>query len=484
MSSLNELAKRTHGDVYIGVVGPVRVGKSSFIKKLMEHLVLPTIEDEMERKRMIDELPQSSAGNEIMTTEPKFVPAQAASIFVQGSELQMKIRFVDCVGYMIDSIGNHNKLIQTPWHPEPIPFEQAARQGTDKVIQDHSTVGIVVSTDGTVNGLSREQVQGPEEVIVQQLKAIGKPFLLLINSESPYSPATQELIAELEYRYEIPVEAASVRDMNKSRLDELVKRLLFEFPIETIELEAPEWLQYDEENDMMRSVQQILHHRADHVHKLRDVEAIVDEVKSVEFVETAHLIDVDPASGCAIIQLQPEESLYEAACKKWLPYEVETKSDYLKLLREFYHAGKTYNKFSQGITEAIETGYGIAMPTEEDFVPYPPELIRENQFHGVRLRAKAPVIHMIRVDMNSEFAPLLGSEFHSQQLKNELQENFENDLQELWQTQLFGTTLIHVLQEGIKMKTSGLESPVKNRLIKTIEKIVKQEEKGLVTFII
>ncbi|WP_342525723.1 stage IV sporulation protein A [Chryseomicrobium sp. FSL W7-1435] len=483
-SALNELAKRTNGDVYIGVVGPVRVGKSTFISKLLEHLVLPSIEDGEERNRIIDEMPQSSAGQEIMTTEPKFIPAQAVSVPIQGSNLHMKLRFVDCVGYMVDSIGNHEKLIQTPWHQEPIPFQQAAKLGTDKVMKDHSTVGFVVSTDGTVNGLERSLIEPAEQEIIDQMKSLGKPFVLVINSQSPFNDETAALVSYLETKYEVPVEAASIRDLDKNHLDRLLRRLLFEFPIESIELEAPEWLELDPQNEVMQAIQATLQSATHDIHKLKDVDVLVNTLQEIPHITAAQLIEVDPSSGQAIMQVHVSDSLYEETCSKWLATPIQSRSEFLHLIQQYDAAKKATEKFSQALEEAIETGYGIALPTAADFVPFEPELIRENNFHGVRLRAKAPVLHIIRVDMMSEFAPLLGSEFHSQQLKNELQEHFDHDLNELWQTQLFGTTLIHVLQEGIRSKTAQLDLPVKHRLVKTIEKIVKQEQQGLVTFII
>lgn len=483
-SALNELAKRTNGDVYIGVVGPVRVGKSTLITKLLDHLVVPSIEDGEERARVIDEMPQSSAGLEIMTTEPKFIPAQAVSVPIQGSNIHMKLRFVDCVGYMIDSIGNHDKLIQTPWNQEPIPFQQAAKLGTDKVIRDHSTVGFVVSTDGTVNGIARDLVAQPEAQIVDQLKTLGKPFVLVINSQSPYSETTAALVEQLEREYDIPVEAVSIRELGKSQLDRLLRRLLFEFPIESVELEAPEWLELDPDNEVMAAVQEVLHSSTHDIHKLKDVDELVESLQGIPYITTASLIEVDPSSGKAILQIHVEDELFEATCAKWVSAPVDSRTAYLKLLQDYAHAVQTSSKYSHALQEALETGYGIALPTPADFIPFEPELIQENNFHGVRLKAKAPVIHMIRVDMSSEFAPLLGSEFHSRQLKNELQEHFDHNLEDLWETQLFGTTLIHVLQEGIRAKTAQLDLPSKHRLMKTIEKVVKQDQQGIVTFIL
>lgn len=484
MSALNELAKRTNGDVYIGVVGPVRVGKSTLISKLLEHLVLPSIEDGEERTRMIDEMPQSSAGQEIMTTEPKFIPAQAVSIPVQGSSVSMKVRFVDCVGYMVDTIGNHEKLIQTPWHAEPIPFQQAAKLGTDKVIKDHSTVGFIVSTDGTVNGISRNLIEEAEQEIVAQLKSLGKPFVLLINSESPFSEETQRLVGQLETHYEIPVEAVSVREIGKHQVDGLLRKLLFEFPITTVQLEAPEWLNLDEDNEVLQAIHATLEAATETIHKVKDVDKLVESLQDIPSIVSTELIEVDPSTGQAVMKVQVSEELYTEVCSKWSDTPIETKADFLKLLRSYDTTKKATEKYVHAIEEAMETGYGIALPTSSDFVPFAPELIKENNFHGVRLKAKAPVVHMIRVDMTSEFAPLLGSEFHSQQLQNELQQHFSTNLDELWQTQLFGTTLIHVLQEGIRSKSAQLDGQLKHRLVKTIEKIVKQEQQGLVTFIL
>ncbi|MET4560985.1 stage IV sporulation protein A [Lysinibacillus parviboronicapiens] len=485
-----EIAERTNGDVYIGVVGPVRVGKSTFVKKVMEAVVLPNIVDNTERMRAQDELPQSSPGPVIMTAEPKFVPAQATRIAVGEDEMSFQIRLADCVGYVIDGTKGYEdengpKFVHTPWHTEPIPFQEAAKIGTDKVIRDHANIGIVVTTDGTVNGIQRHAAEKAEEEIVNQLKEIGKPFVILLNCQMPAREETVQLRNELFERYNVPVIAISIDQMRASDIQYILQEALFEFPIRTIEVEKPDWLDVLDATHplnvaLIDSMEEVL----SSVMKIRDVQQASDAFKAIDFIDQSEVVHVDSGIGTAVIRVSLQGELYKAVCNEWLDEPIETKRDWLLFIKEAAEAKEAQKRFKEAINEADSSGYGVTLPMMQEFEPTAPELIKQNNFYGVRMKAKAPSYHIIRVDMESEFAPLIGSEFHSQQLLKDLNHAYLHDRDALWQTQLFGTPLHEVLKEGIRYKMNAVPPTAKKRMRQTIERMVNEGERGLVTFIL
>jgi len=485
-----DIAERTHGDVYIGVVGPVRVGKSTFVKKVMEAVVLPNMLDEAERRRAQDELPQSSPGPNIMTAEPKFVPANATQIAVGEPGLAFQIRLADCVGYVIDGVKGYEdengpKLVHTPWHTEAIPFQEAAKIGTDKVIRDHANIGVVVTTDGSVNGISRGAAEKAEAEIIEQLQGIGKPFVVVLNSQFPRQQETQALKDELILRYNVPVIATSIDQLQVHDIYTILEEVLYEFPIQTIEVEKPDWLDVlDTTHPINVELTDAIEEQLQYVTKIRDVQRASEGLKNLAFIEQSDVEHVDAGIGSATIRVTLHNDVYKDVCSEWLDEPIDTKKDWLLFIKEAAEAKDSQLRFREAIEEAREHGYGVTLPKMQEFEPSAPELIKQNNFYGVRLKATAPSYHIIRVDMESEFAPLIGSEFHSQQLLKDLKHAYIHDREALWQTQLFGTPLHEVLKEGIRYKTDAVPKSAKKRMRQTIERMVNEGERGLVTFIL
>ncbi len=485
-----QMATRTNGDIYIGVVGPVRVGKSTFTKRVMDIMVLPNMQDEKERQRAQDELPQSSPGPVIMTTEPKFVPANGAQIAVGDQEMPFKIRFADCVGYIIDGVKGYEdengpKLVHTPWHNEPIPFEDAAKIGTDKIIREHANIGVVLTTDGTVNGIPREAVRAAEQEIIEQLQEIGKPFVIVINSKMPAHNTAKELCQELHEQYNAPVISTSVDQMSLNEVRHILEEALYEFPIAKLEMEKPDWLDVLEENhELNKLIKQSIDNWTASVNKIRDIERLTKELLQEDFIASAQVKSVDAGLGHAVISLQLKNEIFKQICEEWLEEPIQSKKDWLLFIKESQQARKSYQRFHEAIEQAHKEGYGVTLPTLQEFEPTRPEIIKQNNFYGVKMEVKAPSYHILRIDMTTEFAPLIGSEFYSQQLLKDLTYAYLHDRDALWETQLFGTPLYDVMKESIAFKTESVPKHAKARMRQTIEKMVNKGDHGMVTFIL
>ena len=486
----NHLAKRTEGDLYLAVVGPVRVGKSTFVQKLMEHIIIPSLEGEDERRRALDEMPQSSPGPTIMTAEPKFIPANAAKIQLTGHDASFNIRLADCVGYVIDGVKGYEdengpKMVQTPWFKDVIPFEEAARIGTDKVIRDHAHIGILMTTDGTVNQISRDAVERCEETIVEQLKAIGKPFVIVLNSSMPNHATATALRNELIEKYDVPVIAVSVEQLQKNDISYILEEALFEFPLSNIQFEKPDWLEVlQHDHPIHQEIRFLEQSLTDTTSKLKEIERAVSNVEQDGTFERCELVHVDAGTGEAVVRIYVSQEAYQEVCNEWLDQPIASKKEWLQFLIESSLAKREQAQFKVAIEDAKNEGYGMTVPELVDFTPGEPELAQQGQFYGVKMLASAPSYHIIRVDMNAEFAPLLGSKFQSEQLLNDLQNAYEHNIDDLWQTQFFGTTIIDVLKENIKYKSATIKKSAKNRLRYAIEQMMNDEQRGIVTFII
>ncbi len=457
---------------------------------MMESIVLPNIKDEEDRKRALDELPQSSPGPVIMTAEPKFVPAQGTEITIGESEIPFRIRFADCVGYVIDGVKGYEdedgpRYVNSPWSSEAIPFQEAAKIGTDKVIRDHANIGIVVTTDGTVNGIHRNAVEVAEEQIVGELKEFGKPFVIVLNCQMPGNNYTQSLRNELLEKYSVPVIPVAIDKMSINDMEYILKEALYEFPIEDIQVEKPDWLDVlDMTHPLNLTLSDAVGNVLNSITKIRDVSQAANELRDIDFVEESEIERVDAGLGVATVRVTLKPEIYKAVCNEWLDSPIDTKKDWLLFIKEAAEAKQAHKRFREAIEEASDTGYGVTLPTMEEFEPSEPEIIKQNNFYGVRMKAYAPSYHIIRVDMETEFAPLIGTEFYSQQLLKDLQYSYNHDREALWQTQLFGTTLHEVLKEGIKYKMNAVPPNAKKRMRQTIERMVNEGERGLVTFII
>ncbi|MCL1631837.1 stage IV sporulation protein A [Sporolactobacillus sp. CPB3-1] len=484
-----DIAERTGGDIYLGVVGAVRTGKSTFIKKFMELVVLPNIEDEADRVRAKDELPQSAAGKQIMTTEPKFIPNHAVKVAVEEG-LEVNIRVVDCVGYAIKGAKgfedeNGPRMVHTPWYDEPIPFQEAAEIGTRKVIQEHSTLGVVITTDGSIGEIDREDYVEAEERIVDELKEVGKPFILIVNSTHPYHPDTEALRKELSEKYDIPVLAQSVENMTEHDINNILREALFEFPVLEVNVNLPSWVMVlKDEHWLRKSYEDAVKETVKDIKRLRDVDRVVGTFGQYDFIENAQLSGIEMGKGTAEIDLFAPDNLYDQVLKEVVGVEIRGKDHLLQLMQEFAHAKREYDQVADALKMVKQTGYGIAAPSISDMSLDEPEIIKQGSRFGVRLKAVAPSIHMIKVDVESEFAPIIGTEKQSEELVRYLMQDFEDDPLSIWNSDIFGRSLNSIVREGISAKLALMPENARYKLKETLERIINEGSGGLIAIIL
>lgn len=485
----HDIAERTGGDIYLGVVGPVRTGKSTFIKRFMELLVLPNIIDIAERERAKDELPQSGAGRMIMTVEPKFIPKEAVEISIKNG-LKMKVRMVDCVGYTVDgALGyeeeNGPRMVMTPWFDEAIPFQDAAEIGTRKVIEDHSTIGIVVLTDGTITEIPRENYLNAEERVIGELKELGKPFVVLLNTLYPESLETTELVRDLEEKYDVPVLPLNCADMSHDDILNILQEALYEFPVQEVSVNLPRWIDELEQNHWLRSsFEQTVRDAIGSVNRLRDIDHAVEQIRENEFVSEAILEDVNLGTGVAIIDVKSPQELFLRVLEEESGLTITGDHDILKLLRDLSKAKHEYEKVAPALEEVREIGYGVVAPSLDEMVLEEPELIRQGSRFGVRLKASAPSLHILRADITTEITPIIGTEKQCEELVRYMLEEFEDDPQKIWQKDIFGKSLHELVREGIQNKLHRMPENAQAKLQETIQRIVNEGSGGLICIII
>ncbi|MGR5985889.1 stage IV sporulation protein A [Bacillus cytotoxicus] len=484
-----DIAERTGGDIYFGVVGAVRTGKSTFIKKFMELVVIPNIENESDRQRAQDELPQSAAGRTIMTTEPKFVPNQAVSIQVDDG-LEVNVRLVDCVGYTVPGAKGYEdengpRMIHTPWYEEPIPFHEVAEIGTRKVIQEHSTIGVVITTDGTIGEIPRRDYIEAEERVVNELKEVGKPFIMIINTVQPYHPDTEQLRQSLSEEYDIPVIAMSVESLRETDVYNVLREALFEFPVLEVNVNLPSWVMVLNEGHWLRkSYQEAVQETVKDIKRLRDVDRVVWQFSQYEFIDRASLAGIDMGQGVAEIDLYAPDELYDQILKEVVGVEIRGKDHLLKLMLDFSHAKTEYDQVSDALRMVKQTGYGVAAPALTDMSLDEPEIIRHGSRFGVKLKAVAPSIHMIKVDVESTFEPIIGTEKQSEELVRYLMQDFEDDPLSIWNSDIFGRSLSSIVREGIQAKLSLMPENARYKLKETLERIINEGSGGLIAIIL
>ena len=483
---IKNISKRSGGDIYLGVVGAVRTGKSTFIRKFMENLVVPNIEDEYERKRCLDELPQAAAGKTIMTTEPKFVPATAAKIKVE--DFTANIRMIDCVGYIVPAAKGYEdengpRLVMTPWYQEPIPFVEAAEIGTEKVIKDHSTIGIVVITDGSIGELPRSEYLDAEKTVIEELSSIGKPYIVLLNSTHPMLPETEKLAEKLKEEYKVPVMPISVEAMGERDMYNILKEALYEFPIEQIKVNMPEWIALlNPDHYLKKEYIAKIKEEVVEVNRLRDIDKINSHFRESEYIAKSYISEVDPGTGEVTINLEAPPGLYSKVLNDIIGASVSTKADLLSLFQELNVARKEYNQIKTALKMVKQTGYGIASPTLDDMKLDPPEIIKQGSRYGIKLKAKASSIHMIKVDVESTFEPIIGSELQSKELINYLTENKEGN--DIWKSEIFGRSLDVIVQEGIQAKLSMMPDNVRYKLCQTLTKIINKGSSNMIAIVL
>ena len=485
---IKNIALRSGGDIYLGVVGAVRTGKSTFIKRMVETLVVPYIEDEYEKKRTLDEIPQSAQGKTIMTTEPKFIPNQAAKVNID--DFSCNIRLVDCVGYVIPnakgaSDDNGPRMVKTPWYDEEIPFVEAAEVGTEKVIKDHSTIGIVVTTDGSIGEFNRSDYLEAEERVIEELKAIGKPFIVVLNTTHPTLPETERLAESIKDAHNVPVLPINVDQMNEREMISILREALYEFPVLEVKVNMPEWIAIlNANNDIKRKYIDVIRESVMEVDKLRDIEKITEHFRSNEVIEKAYLSDVDPSTGIVTINLEAPSSLYSDVLRDIIKIDVTSKAGLLSLFQDYEEARREYDQIKYALKMVKQTGYGVATPTLSDMKLDTPEIIKQGPRYGVKLKAVAPSIHMIRVDVNSTFEPIIGSEVQSKELIDYLMRDYENNPSEIWKSEIFGRSLDNIVQEGIQAKINSMPDNIRYKLQQTLTKVVNKGSNNMIAIVL
>ena len=485
---IKNIAERSGGDLYLGVVGGVRTGKSTFIKKMVETLIVPNIEDEYEKKRCLDEIPQSAAGKNVMTTEPKFVPNNAEKIKID--DFECKIRLIDCVGYIIDNAKgvedeNGPRMVKTPWYDEMIPFREAAEIGTEKVIKEHSSIGIVVTTDGSIGDFERSDYLDAETKVITELKELNKPFIVLLNSTHPMMPDTVRISEELKEKYNVPVMPLNIENMTEREMYDILREALYEFPILEVKIKLPDWIAILKPTHPVKKLYiDKIKESVIEIDKLRDVEKITDHFKEIDEIEKAYLSNVDASTGEVIITLDAPDNLYNKVLNEIIDIDVTNKKDLLKLFQEYSIAKTEYDQIKYALKMVKQTGYGVAIPTLKDMKLTTPEITKQGTRFGVKLKATAPSIHMIRVDVNSTFEPIIGSEVQSRELINHLMKDYETDPENIWKSEIFGRSLDSIVGEGIQSKINMMPDNIRYKLAGTLTKIVNRGSNNLIAIVL
>ncbi len=485
---IKDIALRTGGDIYLGVVGAVRCGKSTFIKKVLENLIIPNIDDEFERKRALDEIPQSSGGKTIMTIEPKFVPNNVAKVKVD--DLECNMRLVDCVGYVIKNAKGYEdengpRMVKTPWFNDEIPFVQAAEVGTEKVIKDHSTIGIIMTTDGTIGDFTRDDYVEAEERVVKELKEYHKPFIIVLNTKTPNSNETRSLASNLTETYGVPVLPIDVINMNEKETFDILREALYEFPVMEVRVEIPDWISVlNKEHYVKKEYIEKIKQSILEVDKLRDVSSITDYFSDCEYIDKASLVSISPQTGVAVVRLDASDDLFNKVLNEMIGVDITKKSQILAMFQDYKESKAEYEQFKTALKMVKTTGYGVANPTLKDMTLDKPEITKQGSRYGIKLKATAPSIHMIRVDVCSTFEPIIGSEMQSKELIDYLMRDSKEDPSSIWRSEIFGRSLDVIVQEGIQSKIAMMPENIRYKLQQTMAKIVNKGSNNLIAIVI
>lgn len=485
----NDIALRTGGDIYIGVVGPVRTGKSTFIKQFMERLVIPNIESEYRRERAVDELPQSSAGKTIMTTEPKFIPEEAVAITVPDGA-SFNVRMIDCVGYIIpSSIGyienEAPRMVMTPWFDSEIPFNMAAEIGTQKVITEHSTIGLVITTDGSITDLPRDEYEECEERVIEELKKIDKPFVVLLNCINPLAPDTRELCQQLSEKYGTAVMPINCLELNEEDIRDILTQVLYAFPVREINISMPSWINTLEKGHWLKeAVFGHIRQAAGNVENLRQIKECAGCICECEYVERGEAASIDLGSGSAVIDVCLKPDLFYKIIGEATGLEISGENELMPRILELVKIRDRFNKYCNALDEMERTGYGIVMPEISELTLDEPEIIKQGGKYGVRLKATAPAVHLVKTMINTEVAPIVGSEKQSEELVLYMMSDFENSPEKIWDSNIFGKSLHELVSEGLHTKLAKLPDEARMRLKQTIERMINEGCSGLICLIL
>lgn len=486
---MEDMAACTDGDIYIGVVGPVRTGKSTFIKRFMEQLVLPGMEPDSRRDRALDELPQSGAGRSIMTTEPKFVPEQAASLKLAENQW-VNVRLIDCVGYIVpSSLGYFEdeapRMVKTPWFDHEIPFNLAAEVGTRKVITEHSTVGVVVTTDGTISEIPRAEYQEAEQRVIEELKLLQKPFVVLLNSTLPHAPETKALAEELSEVYQVPVLPVSCPDLTQEDIVQLMSSLMSRFPVRELSFRMPGWVRgLPEDHWLKQKLREQIRQIFRELSCFADLAPCCQALSQQDILSGVEVLSSQPGEGCALCQIHLEESLFNRILSEYTGLDLSHSEELFPLLSRLTKAKEAFDRIQGAWEEAQATGYGIVMPTMDQLVLEDPKIIKQGGKYGVNLSATAPSIHLIKSNITAQVNPIVGSESQSEELVHYLMKEFEENPQKLWDSNIFGKSLHELVNEGLHNKLSRMPPAARMKIQETIERIINEGCSGLICILI
>ncbi|MDY5586288.1 MAG: stage IV sporulation protein A [Eubacteriales bacterium] len=484
-----DIAKRTGGDIYVGVVGPVRCGKSTFITQFMQNLVVPNIEDKNTKQRTIDELPQSADGKTIMTTQPRFVPSKAAAIRV-NDKVDMNVRMIDCVGYLIDGALGHEenqkeRLVKTPWSDEEMPFEKAAELGTKKVIDEHSTIGIVLTTDGSITDIPRSSYVKAEERVVSELAAQKKPFVVVLNTKLPKSDDAKKLAKSLETKYGVPVMPMDVLKLNQNNIDEIFEKILLEFPIKSLKIKMPKWMQALSFNHpIISNVVEEVKKFGENANKIGQIDKTnVAFLESDDF-EPVVVSSIKMGEGKVYFEVTPKPGLFYRVLSEQCDTEISDDFHLISYVKQLAHAKAEYDKIKLALADVKEKGYGVVMPNVEDMTLEDPEIVKQGNKFGVKLKASAPSLHIMSVDIETEVNPIVGSQAQSEEMVKYMMSEFEQNPKAIWETNMFGKSLSSLVKEGIDSKITLMPVEAQRKMRKTLGRIINEGKGGIICILL
>lgn len=485
----SDIATRTDGDIYIGVVGPVRTGKSTFIKRFMEAMVIPGIESKPQRKRTIDELPQSADGKTIMTTEPKFVPNEAIKIKF-SENIVANVRMIDCVGYLVSGALGHRegdkpRYVRTPWSDQEIPFEKAGEIGTEKVIKEHSTIGIVVTTDGSITELARANYVEAEERVIKELKSLNKPFAVILNTVDVNNPDTIKLKEALSIKYGVAVIVKNILELNKADAEEILSEILMEFPVKLVEATIPKWMQaLDSTSLIIQGILKELQEVASKVSIMRDYAAIKDSFADNDYIQQPNDIILDMGRGKVVVELNSSPELFYRVVSEESNRAISDDFTLLSYIKSLKNAEIQYSQFKSALEEVATTGYGIVTPTNTEMTLEEPELVKQGSRYGVKLKASAPSLHIMRVDVAAEVNPIVGTEQQGEELVKYLMAEFDNNKNGIWNTNMFGKSLSSLVNESLNNKINSVPADILGKMRKTMSRIVNEGKGGVICILL
>lgn len=484
-----DISKRTGGDIYIGVVGPVRTGKSTFIKRFMDTLVIPNISDSFRQERAKDELPQSAAGRTIMTTEPKFIPEDAIELSLEGN-ISFKVRMIDCVGYIVPSSEGYieddePRMVMTPWSAEAIPFNLAAEIGTKKVIEEHSTIGLVVTTDGSISQIPRAEYEEAEERVINELKEINKPFVILLNSTNPTSKTCKKTAEDMQKKYNMPVMCVNCLELDESKIKEIMSLVLHEFPVASVGFDLPDWFKSLDENDKLRcEIVSAVRENSKSITNIRSVNDFVASMSKVDDINSLSISKVDLSCGNVLIRVDIDSAHFYSVLSEKCGITISNDRELMSEIHKLSVIKNRYMRISDALEQVEATGYGIVMPSIDELSLEEPEIMKQGGKYGVRLKAHAPSIHMIKCNTYTEVAPIVGSESQSEELVMYLLKEFENNPSEIWNTNIFGKSLNSLVNEGLNNKLYRMPEDARNKFRETIERVINEGCSGLICIIL